>query len=899
MLIESIEIAGVGPFREAIAVGPLAPGLNILAQPNEWGKSTIIHALCRALFEKYSSQSEEIRQLRPAGTSLSPRIEVCFTARGDRHRLVKKFLEGRSSELHRWNGGAWERTDESDKADQRVRELLGAPALEGRLAKPGTWGLIQYLWCRQDEPAQWPCWEGDGGETTRRRLATVEIDTTMRWLALRLEALGETHFTAKGAVKKGSPLQLAEAERETAEAQLAELRRRGADLEQLDAQYAAMTAELPRLERERGERAAEASALRTQAEAAELIKGEIALAASEFQRADAALQSVRHDRDTLAQTAAEIAAEEAAQGQSRQRAEESQALTRRLEERVEEARAAARRREEERTKRQTKLARIREILQSRKRAERLAGLLITQAQLGRSAREVEECEARLAARPALSKNDLQRARELERAAAEQSAQLRAAGLSVRLEPVHDALISPAADGALAPDLEVAGGASRKLLVARTLTLELHGWGRVIIESGAQETAQLLNEVLGTATQLAALLAQTGAASLAEAETAAQEAQQWQARLAIARAEVAALLTKWKTPAGFAADLAKAQAEHEQSRRLHQFTAEEEKRSEISLQVEEQALAAAEAADRKEEKSFAQGLDTLREELETARVQAAEAAQKAAVSAGRTKMLREQTAALLARHPAGLEDALADAQREFTRAEARLATARRDLPPQAESLAERATRAARAAAEVEAELQRKQRAADRLKTLLEERGGDGLYARVAEAEERLETAQSLAGRLRREGLAARLVRELIQRREESSIRAVLSPLEDRLTQTFAALTGIPGRRVWFDEHLAVKGVGPRPEELIAFENLSRGAREQMLLALRVAIALQVAADDGPQCLVLDDVLVHTDATRHENVLDFLQSLSSQVQIVLLTCHGERYRGLGHVVPVVGK
>ncbi len=272
----------------------------------------------------------------------------------------------------------------------------------------------------------------------------------------------------------------------------------------------------------------------------------------------------------------------------------------------------------------------------------------------------------------------------------------------------------------------------------------------------------------------ALLAQAGATSLAEAEAGAQEAQQWQARLAVARAELGALLTEWKTPAAFAADLARAQAAHEQTRRVHQFTEEEEQRSDLSLQFEEQALATAEAADRKEEKSFSQALDTLREELAKARAQAAEAAQKAAVSAGRTKMLREQKEALLARHPGGLEPALADAQREFTRAEARLAMARRDLPPQAETLAERATRAARAAAEVEAELQRKQREADRLKTLLEERGGEGLYARVAEAEERLEAAASLAERLRRDGLAARLVRELIQRREQASIRAVLEP-----------------------------------------------------------------------------------------------------------------------------
>lgn len=899
MLIDSIELSGIGPFREPVALGPFVPGLNILAQPNEWGKSTVIHALCRALFDRYSSRSEEICELRPAGTSLSPRIELCFTARGDRHRLVKKFLDGRMSELHRWHGGAWQRTDESDKADQRVRELLGAPELANQKAKPETWGLIRYLWCRQDEPAEWPCWEGDCGETTRRKLATVEIDTTMRALAERLNALGEVHFTAKGMVKKGSPLQLAETEQEIAEASLAELQQKRSDLEQLDAQYTAVLGELPRLERERGERLTEAAALRAQAEAAELIKGEIALAASEFQRADTALQTVRQERETLTQTAVAIAAEEAAQAQSQQRLEEGQALAWRLEERIEEARTATRCREEARTKRQEKLRRIGEILKSRQRAENLARLLVIQTQASKSARELEECEQHLAARPALSKADLKRARELERTVAELRAQLSAVGLSVRLEPTQAAHVSPTADGAAAPALELAAGEPGRLQAARALTLELSGWGRVIIESGAQETAQLQGELAETSAQLSTLLSSAGATSLAEAEAGAQEAQQWQARLAVARAELAALLTEWKSPAAFATDLAKAQAEHEQTKRVHQFTAEEEKSSDLSLQFEEQALATAEEVDRKEEKSLAQSLEALREELAKARADAAEAAQKAAVSGGRTKMLREQTAALLARHPGGLEEALAEAQREFIRAEARLATARRDLPPQAESLTERATRAARAAAEVEAELLRKQREVDRLKTLLEERGGEGLYARIADAEERVAAASSLAQRLRREGLAARLLGELIQRREQASIRAVLSPLEERLTQTFAALTGVAGRRVWFDEHLAVKGVGARAEELIPFENLSRGAREQLLLALRAAIALEVTAAEGPQCLVLDDVLVHTDARRHENVLDFLQSLSSQVQVLLLTCHGERYRGLGHVVPVTGR
>ena len=74
MLIERLEIEALGLFRERMTLEDLAPGLNVLAQPNEWGKSTIVNALGRAFFDRYSSVSKAIRQLRPAGTSLSPRI---------------------------------------------------------------------------------------------------------------------------------------------------------------------------------------------------------------------------------------------------------------------------------------------------------------------------------------------------------------------------------------------------------------------------------------------------------------------------------------------------------------------------------------------------------------------------------------------------------------------------------------------------------------------------------------------------------------------------------------------------------------------------------------------------------------------------------------------------------
>jgi DNA repair protein SbcC/Rad50 len=46
----------------------------------------------------------------------------------------------------------------------------------------------------------------------------------------------------------------------------------------------------------------------------------------------------------------------------------------------------------------------------------------------------------------------------------------------------------------------------------------------------------------------------------------------------------------------------------------------------------------------------------------------------------------------------------------------------------------------------------------------------------------------------------------------------------------------------------------------------------------------------QLLVLDDVLTFTDAARMARVLDVLEGSAQRLQILIITCHPERYRGL---------
>ena len=79
------------------------------------------------------------------------------------------------------------------------------------------------------------------------------------------------------------------------------------------------------------------------------------------------------------------------------------------------------------------------------------------------------------------------------------------------------------------------------------------------------------------------------------------------------------------------------------------------------------------------------------------------------------------------------------------------------------------------------------------------------------------------------------------------------------------------------------------EAVELDNLSGGEQEQLFLVTRLALG-KVLAKDERQLVVLDDVLNATDSGRLARVLTLLEEAADRLQIVILTCHPERYRAL---------
>jgi len=78
-------------------------------------------------------------------------------------------------------------------------------------------------------------------------------------------------------------------------------------------------------------------------------------------------------------------------------------------------------------------------------------------------------------------------------------------------------------------------------------------------------------------------------------------------------------------------------------------------------------------------------------------------------------------------------------------------------------------------------------------------------------------------------------------------------------------------------------------------LSRGTREQLYLAIRLAYVMQYCEQAEPLPLVMDDVLVNFDARRARATIEVLQRVSRDVQILFMTCHEATARMMIDVLP----
>jgi len=880
MRLLRLRVEQLRQFREPVEVRDLEPGINLFAGPNESGKSTLVRAIRAAFFERFKSSGAE--DLQPWGdTSAAPSVELEFEWQGERWKLSKRFLKQKRCDLEvgarRFNG---------DEAEEKLAELLGYQFAGKGASKAQHWGVPGLLWIEQGE-----------GQELRGPVAHAG-----RYLKSALgESLGDVASSAGDAliarVEAERAKLLTSTGRPTGE--YAEVLRQHEDvrerLEALDRDIVAYRQQVDRLAELRRLRVEDAGrpweAYRRQAAEAEARLAEVAGWQQDRERQAQALDhcaaSLRHGLDQQAGHARqhqELAQRAGDLEQAGRRVDELRADRPRIDALVERAQAGYR----------TAEARLAAARGQAKRAALAADLRRAAAEQARLAADLEQARALQARAQALRAHEqgirldesvLKALRSLDRSLAELDAVRQSAATRLEYDLLPQRRIQ-------AGDETLSGRGEHLLL--EPVELDLPDIGRLRIRPGGEDLADLARRRQETRGRFDALLAGLGAADLRQAEERAEQARALRQEIDLHESRLGGL-----APQGVD-DLANRLALAEQERRAVSEA--------LAVLPPDPAGADGAGADVLDEAGAERGLESARERLQAAERQAARHAQALGLAeqAGRTaqaewRRLRDaiqapdrqrQEQALAARlldlqaREAALRQALADL-------DARIAAARPEI------LRQDAQRFALTAARLEKDANDRREEAIRVRSALEALGAHGLEEQRADLGREAEFIGRRRDELKRRAEALDLLLDLLRAGRQALIRRIQAPLRRHLDHYLRLL--FPQARLDVDEDLLPErlirpGAGGPVHE--AVDALSFGAREQMGLIGRLAYADLLREAGRPTLIILDDALVHSDRDRLDGMKRVLFDAAQRHQVLLFTCHPDRWRDLGARVVEMG-
>jgi len=165
---------------------------------------------------------------------------------------------------------------------------------------------------------------------------------------------------------------------------------------------------------------------------------------------------------------------------------------------------------------------------------------------------------------------------------------------------------------------------------------------------------------------------------------------------------------------------------------------------------------------------------------------------------------------------------------------------------------------------------------------------GLAEDVDAADAEARTAEEKSARLLFRAQVYDRLLTVLERHKKEAYDAYAEPLTKAINDLAMVIFG-PDTRFTLDENMKL---AQRVENGIAIgvDQLSGGAREQLTLIVRLALA-EVAARNGEQVpIFIDDFLGHSDQRRLDDMAALINRISSRHQIFILTCFPSRFSGV---------
>jgi DNA repair exonuclease SbcCD ATPase subunit len=890
VILRRVHVEGWRHLATKVEVGPFSEGLNVLHGPNATGKSTLFEAITRALLDDHRVTGKDADGLRSWGRALAPSVTVEITHGGAEYRITKRFLDEPFAKLERREGGRFVAFAEREAAVTLARELLSKSPPARGLSQLKNWGIAQVLWAVQrggglgelsaDVVSQMQARLTGNGASPERESGPIER---------AIEELYASIYTQKGELKRGkdapaivrlrAELESARAaERQALDEQerFEEAVRGFEDLKARRAQAARDVTELrATLERARNEAAEQRRLLERRRE----LEARAELARAGFRELEERAAELKHVRASLKEQRERLARIES-DAPARERELESR---RQVEHEADRALQGVR-------------EDLRKLGDSKKSAELAMKLhdtreklLAAQTRLRDVRTALDLVASRKKARGELVAPDAKALAAI-RASAKQrdEAQVRLDSSLITLE------ILPERRGNLhvvtgedLGDRELDPGVPLEVKGSPRVVVDVPGFGRVSASGPSGSSTELREKRDEAARRLADLTRGLGTSELGELDELHEKAKRLDDHVDKAEAQLSTLLggANVETLERAHALLARSVDEILASRPAWR-----------DAPPDAAALAASVAAG---ETSLVAEVQALETRWKAAYKALSDAKERQGTIGAETGAARAQLASLEAARAELEGDGKSDAEREaqrteiaikVTAADAELAAVQRALGSiTGDPLELSKTLEARLA---DAEKASATALVDEVKAdaRIAELAMRGTYSALAAIQERRVGLEANLAREELRANAVRLLRDTVKTCREEARAVITGPIEKVATRILERVSGRRLGRLELSEAFSPAHVVPESlADAVALERVSGGEEEQIQLAARLALA-DVLAKDERQLVVLDDVLVHTDAARHARILRVLEEAAGRLQVLIITCHPEWYRGL---------
>ena len=885
MILRSIQLEGWRSFVSTANVGPFVDGLNIIHGPNGSGKSSLMMALARGLFDSHNVGGTGIQAARSWGRELAPKVTIEFEKDDEQFQLYKQFLDSPSAKLARKENGVYVPLAESRAADEQARKILAGVASKSGATDQRHWGLAQILWATQGSLQIGEL--ASGTRTTIQDALGAQISGTgTEALAKRIEDAYQQFFTPTGRQRSGASAPAVvglESQLKDEQSDQAELQDQLQEFENASDRIKDLRDQAQAARQQEAELSGKLKTTRDKVVAYQKLTAQQKQLAAELTASKATYASLV---ETVGAIANAVEQQLAATNEGERLTKELPAIKKLAEDCRQKAKLADEKVKAVRNKRSeaTAASQLARLAEGYKRHQEDFGDLEKQLkQVDNVQGEIKSLREKRKPLTAPDKPALQQITKIARQRDDTRLRLDAAIVTVRVQLESNQSIDvtqseETGSQTLGTDdtIEIKG--------APDVAFHIPGVGRFTATGPTTDFQSLREQWESAKNTFLELTAKYGTSDLEALGKLHARAKDLDNEISTAEAKLTTLLGGSDIDsirAERAAVLTSLDQIHDSQTLWKTASPDPVALSLKAKEIEEKYASEIEAV----EKAGDEAQETLQKET-----------RKLDDHETKIKTLEAQKDASEAKLVTLRKDGLADEVRieNRTKLAMDLDVAKGKLAAVEKQVEEFGDDPVELLSAMESQQMDCRNAADEAEKHLNTETGrlqqivsDSPYSKLVEVEEGIARLEREIARDRLHIDAIRLLHDTVEQQKSGVMHSLIDPIRTRANAILQRIAGSRFEGLEFDDSLLPTAIAPQSgSESVALDQISGGEREQVHFAVRMALA-DIAFPTSRQLVVLDDVFTYTDAARLKRITAILEESAERFQIVLLTCHPERY------------